>query len=414
MEQDFTKILFESIQCGVIVVDADTNKVIHINDVACNILQIDKSIIGQDCGRILCSEPDECQFRKDAKHIVKKDEICFMTKTQKRKWLLRTANKIEHNGKKYIIESFTDITGQKITEQNYIDLVHYAPAGIYEIDLHTYKHLTVNQVMLDYIEYTEEEFFELGLLGLLTEESKKLFFERMKKLNNGEQIDTEVEYEIISKSGKHYWILLNVKFLYNGDKLPHSAFCVVTNITTRKYMEENLRDEKNKAQMYLDMAFDIFVTLDLKGKIIQINKTGCTILKGNEQDLIGLNWFNWFVPEEDKIDAKKEFEETTKGINGDKERTWNNFIITLAGEKRYIRWKNKPIKDSNENIVGTFSAGDDITDQYKEEKQMNKIWDVTQLEMKQMQPQKAVFRKREKCPQLDCLDKAFQLVANGR
>jgi PAS domain S-box-containing protein len=411
MESAFTTLLFNSLHCGIIVIDAETNTIVNMNDSACNILHIDKSMIGSNCNKLLCSEMEECQFKQE-KQIKFPEETCFMTKLQKRKWLLRNAVKINHDNKDYIIECFSDITKQKNLEQNYIDLVQYAPSGIYELDLTTYKHKHINQVMIEYTGYTEEEFDKVGILGLLTDKSKQIFLERMIRIKNGEEVPNTVEYEIVTKDGKHLWVLLNVRYLFNGDKIPHSAFCVVTNITERKCMELKILNEKDRAQMYLDMAFEIFVTLDLKGNITSINKTGSDILGSTEEHLIGLNWFETFVPEDDRQAAKNEFQETITGLNGEHIRTWSNFIITMRGEKRFIRWKNKPIKDKYGYIEGTFSSGDDITDDKKEEKELNNLWDKTQLEINTINPI-IPFRRRSERDRNTKLDKAIHLVSNG-
>jgi len=412
MDSKFTNLLFNALYCGVMIIDAETNIVVQINDAASKILNIDKSIIGSPCNRILCNGMEECEF-KQQKQKQFPEEICFMTKVQKQKWILRHATKIIYNNKEYIVECFSDITNQKLLEKNYIDLVHYAPTGIYELDIKTYQHTHVNQVMLDYTGYTEEEFKDVGIIGLLTEPSKQLFVERMLRLKNGEDIPTEVEYEIVNKNGKHYWVLLNVRYIYNGDKVPHTAFCVVTNITERKCMELKLIAEKERAQMYLDMSFDIYVALDINGNIMLINKTGCDILGTTEEQLIGLNWFDTFVPDDDKQASIEEFRETIKGTNGENIRTWDNFIITLKGEKRFIRWKNRPIKDSHGNsIIGTFSSGDDITSEYVTEKKLLKLWNETEQEIKQSSTPQS-FRRRSKADRYNQLDKAIQLVSNG-
>jgi PAS domain S-box-containing protein len=411
MEHELNGILFESVQCGIIVMDAETNIVLNINDVACKILHLDKSIIGSECHKMLCNA-DECEFKKNANYKVDEQEVCFMTKIQKRKWLLRSANKISSNGKNYIVESFTDITDQKMKQEQYTDLVKYAPAGIYELDLKTFKYITFNQLILEYTGYTEEEFKEIGIFGVFTEKSKELFLDRMKRLQEGEILSTEVEYEIVTKNNKRFWILLNIRFIYNGDKIPTKAFCIVTNITERKCAESKLIFEKERAQMYLDMAFDIFVALDLDGNINLINKTGCNILGSTEDKLLGLNWFDNFVPEHDRVGARIEFQETIKGLNGSNIRLWTNFIYTTKGEKLLVRWRNKVVQDKHGRVIGTFSTGNDITNEYTEEKTLNKLWDETQLQLKEINPNIA-FRRRSKQDRNNQLDIAVDLIVNG-
>lgn len=410
MERELTKLIFDSLQCGVIVIDADTNLIVNINNIACNILQLDKSLIGSPCNRLLCNNLEECEFKKVIDYKTVENEVCFITKTHKKKWLLRTANKVSSNGKNYIIESFTDITIQKIMEQNYIDLINYAPAGIYQLDLKTFEYKPMNQVILEYTGYAQDQFKEHGLFIVLTDESKKLFLDKMKKIQQGQDVPKEIEYEIETTEGKHHWVLLNVRFIYNGDLVPNEVFCIVTDITKRKDAELKLLDEKNKAQMYLDMAFDIVVALDIEGKILAINKSGCNILKSSEDKLLGLNWFDNFIPADDISNAKNEFQETIKGLKGGKERTWQNFIIPTKGEKRFISWKNKPVKDNDGNIIGTFSTGNDITDELLTETSMNKLWDQTQPEL---DITNLPFQKQPNKDRNNKLNIAIDLITNG-
>ena len=59
----------------------------------------------------------------------------------------------------------TDVTARKNaenalrdSEEKYRDLVRHAPAGIYEFDVQTMRFISVNDVMCQYAEYTENEF----------------------------------------------------------------------------------------------------------------------------------------------------------------------------------------------------------------------------------------------------------------
>jgi len=59
-----------------------------------------------------------------------------------------------------------------------------------------------------------------------------------------------------------------------------------------------LGEEKEKAQKYLDVAGVMLVALDASGKITLINKQGCALLQISENQAIGLNWFDHFLPEQ--------------------------------------------------------------------------------------------------------------------
>ena len=68
------------------------------------------------------------------------------------------------------------------SEAKYRQLVEYAPAAIWEIDLTTGKFINVNDVACEYSGYTKEEFLELRPWDILTEESLNKQLERYDKI----------------------------------------------------------------------------------------------------------------------------------------------------------------------------------------------------------------------------------------
>ncbi|MFQ6044534.1 MAG: PAS domain S-box protein [Candidatus Poribacteria bacterium] len=75
----------------------------------------------------------------------------------------------------------------------------------------------------------------------------------------------------------------------------------------RVRMEEAVREERDMAQKYLDIAGVIFAAIDTDGKVILINKKGSEILGYKEEEIIGKNWFDDFIPERIKDEVKEVF-----------------------------------------------------------------------------------------------------------
>jgi PAS domain S-box-containing protein len=150
-----------------------------------------------------------------------------------------------------------DITGRKRTEDalheredRYRQLVEYAPAAIYEADLTTGRLLSVNEVLCEYSGYTRDELLALNPLELMTEESQKLFLQRMAGYVTGDPVSPTVEYKARNKSGREFWISTNAKYFYQ-DGLPVRATVVAYDITERKQAEEekrNLEERLNRAE----------------------------------------------------------------------------------------------------------------------------------------------------------------------
>ncbi len=119
-------------------------------------------------------------------------------------------------------------------------------------------------------------------------------------------------------------------------------------------------------QTFLDVAGVMFVALDKKGKVTLINQKGCDILGYNQQEIIGKNWFDHFLPKKGIKEVKSVFHQLmNKQIQHE---YYQNPVITKHGQERMIMWHNVILKDESENIIGTLSSGEDITEQKQAEK----------------------------------------------
>ena len=130
-------------------------------------------------------------------------------------------------------------------------------------------------------------------------------------------------------------------------------------ISERLKAEKDLRQERDRAQSYLDMAGFIFLTLDKEGKVTMLNKAGCRIL-GFAEPPIGREW-TAFVPERFRTEVAQRIEEVFSGNRGMMEYR-ENFILTQSGEERLIAWHSTFLQDESGTITGSLSSGEDITD----------------------------------------------------
>lgn len=135
-------------------------------------------------------------------------------------------------------------------------------------------------------------------------------------------------------------------------------------IAGRKLVEKALRKERDRAQMYLDIAGVILMALDACGKIVLVNKKGCEILGYEEGEILGKIWFDNFLPEESSEPMRDVFSQALKGEAALVEYDENR-IRTRGGEERHIAWHNTLLRDEKGDIVGTFSSGEDITERKK-------------------------------------------------
>lgn len=139
-----------------------------------------------------------------------------------------------------------------------------------------------------------------------------------------------------------------------------------------KMSEEKLKEERDRAQNYLDIAGVIFLVIGADQKVKLINKKGCEILGYEEREILGRNWFDHFLPEKIKSNVKEAFLKILAG-----EYTpftyLENVILDSKGQEKFIAWHNVPLRDKTGKIVGTLSSGLDITELKEKEREREEL-----------------------------------------
>jgi PAS domain S-box-containing protein len=137
-----------------------------------------------------------------------------------------------------------------------------------------------------------------------------------------------------------------------------------------KSLQDEILRERDQAQNYLDVAGVMFLVLDNEKHIKLINKKGCEILGYTEEEVIGKNWVDHFIPAylRDEVD-KLHSDLITSSVSGN--NLVENSCLTSMGTERIIRWNNVALRDTDGNVIGTLSSGEDITEAKKAELLIN-------------------------------------------
>jgi len=122
---------------------------------------------------------------------------------------------------------------------------------------------------------------------------------------------------------------------------------------------EELRLERNRAKLCLDVAGVLLIALNKEGEIIQVNRKGCEILEYTEQELLGKNWFTTVLEPEDRKDARQLFSQALLCQFGREQFTQR--VVTKNGEERVLEMRSGLIDDSYGHVEGLLYSGADIT-----------------------------------------------------
>jgi PAS domain S-box-containing protein len=138
---------------------------------------------------------------------------------------------------------------------------------------------------------------------------------------------------------------------------------VHTDITAQRDAEAALRQERDRAHGYLDVAEVMLLVLDERGCVQTINRRGAEILgHGDPGPLIGRDWFDLAIPSDRRSETRAVFGKLMAGqIDG--AGVYENPVVRADGTERLIAWRNSVLRDADGRITGTLSSGDDVTDQ---------------------------------------------------
>jgi PAS domain S-box-containing protein len=264
-------------------------------------------------------------------------------------------------------------------KDRYYKLVNQSVQGMIIITESSPTIVFSNQTLQSIVELSENEISDMTLeeiLEMTYPDDKDSILTNCMNLIQCIGPVQDVEFRILRSNNSLVWVHLNSRQIhYQGQP----AFLVsFIDITERRYAEDQLRQERNRAQSYLDIAGVIIIALDINGKVTLVNQKGCELLGLKNRDIIGKDWIEVFTPLRNRRNLKRVFGDLRKG-NQEQNEYIELPILTSSGEERIIAWHNTVITNSQGKIVGTLSSGEDITTRKRAEETMKAAAETAML-----------------------------------
>jgi two-component system sensor histidine kinase DegS len=212
-----------------------------------------------------------------------------------------------------------------------------------------------------------EEMQGMNIASFLSTEDFRKVVDRQDQQLKGEAVTQRYEVEWIRKDGTKV-IGESVTRLLGEWGRPVGVLTIAKNITEQKRIEDALREERDKAQRYLDVAGVSIEIIDANQMATLMNKKCCEMLGYAESELLGRNWFDMLTPERHRAKAKAIF---TGMISGRTrlDKCIESPVVTKGGVERIIAWYNPTLlKDKAGNVVAVLGSGQDITERRRMER----------------------------------------------
>ena len=172
------------------------------------------------------------------------------------------------------------------------------------------------------------------------------------KVLQNEPISTR--YEVKKKDGTSFWCRIS------GQPAQENQAVLWTFVDISEHVnhEHRLRAKREFSNSLITTAQVIILVLDAKGAIKQINPFMEELTGYKQNEVIGKDWFDTFLPEADHVEIRQDFQEAVGNIHISGQV---NPIITKSGQELLIEWNNETLKGSNGHVLGVLCIGKDIT-----------------------------------------------------
>ncbi len=292
-------------------------------------------------------------------------EYRYIRKNGEIMWILEMITSIIYEGHRATLGSFMDITARKgmeetlrSSEEKYRSILESIREGYFELDLDG-NYTFANEANCRYLGYTKEELIGMNYRRHMDEETaKKLYQPYLELYRTGKPIDS-LELESIKKDGTKAIHETSVSLIRNSKGNPVGFRGVSRNVSTRKKMEEDLRQSAEKYRNILENMQEGYFEIDLTGAFIFVNDAECRNIGYSREELIGMNHQQF----QDEKTAKK-----MRGIftniytTGQPIKLLDVEIIRKDGTKGFNETSVSLMRNAEDKPIGFRGISRDVTE----------------------------------------------------
>lgn len=145
-----------------------------------------------------------------------------------------------------------------------------------------------------------------------------------------------------------------------------------------------LRQERDRAQRFLDVAGVLFIALDAEGRVTLANREAVEVLGWGEQELVGRDWFEHCIPPDARAAVREVFRQVVDGQVPPYDH-YENEVLTRSGGVRLVDWQNTLLRDDDGAVVGTLSSGTDVTERRRAEASLSESFEVIEAANRELE-----------------------------
>ena len=249
------------------------------------------------------------------------------------------------------------------SEQRLHDILNYAPILVYINDLEG-RYTFVNKEFERLMDLSYHEVINKTDLELFPRDRAERNIAQNKKVIETRQA-TICENASQKKDGTHYFVDILFPITDSNNNIYATSGWTI-DITDRKKVEEKLEKEKYLLQTLLDNLPDRIYFKDLNSHFIRINKSLAKMFGLNDpSEAVGKTDFDFFAEDHARpaFEDEQKIIKTGQALIGKEEKeTWS-----ADSSETWVITTKMPLRDLENQIIGTFGISTNITDIKKAE-----------------------------------------------
>jgi len=295
-------------------------------------------------------------------------EFKIITKDGKEKWIDFTGSLISWFGKPAGIGTAYDITPLKNAieslekaQQRWMAIFENAPVGILiEDSMGTI--VNVNKKYEEITGYSREELIGKPIHILASPENKDKVDEHIQRILRGESLDHTVES--INKNGSRIYVhLIETKYILPDGSPGILSIC--EDITEKVLLENQILEREKKLRTIFETANEGIAIADHNNVLTDVNKKFCEMTGYSREEIIGKNFSEFFLLEEDQKGQEIREQNRQQGIA-------QQFELRLRRKDNSLIWTRVSATGifDDGKYLGSFAFFTDITEQKKLEEEL--------------------------------------------
>ena len=252
------KAIFDGVKTGILVIDPETHRIVDANPLALELVGAPRElVVGAVCHKFICpADCGRCPVT-DLRQVVDESERILLTANGDKRSIIKTVRPVVIGGRKFLLESFIDITARKRAEkalaeaeEHFRSLFSSIPLPTFFFDAETLQYLEVNDCTVLNTGYSRDEFLKMRVTDLLPPDYTEHVVSRIQALPSHSRQRSEGTYRL--KGGRLIDVEVDVYALdFRGRR---SVLAVAQDITARKRAEAEMAERHRLATLVADIG----------------------------------------------------------------------------------------------------------------------------------------------------------------